>query len=249
MQILKIDKHVSIVIPYPCIYISDEDLLIISDIHLGLEEQRARLGIYIPTMITDTIIDYITKPVKELGCKRVILLGDVKHEFGKPSEEEWFSVRKLIKSIKGIGVEPEVIRGNHDNYIIRILNNMDVKLHDPYLLLDKYFFMHGHIDLEQEFDDSKYVFMGHEHPAITIRDDVNAKHRFKAFLIGVINGRRVAVLPSASPLAYGNPVNEIERDELMSIFLRRYGIDEFTPYLIEVGEIVKEFPKVKYLRF
>ncbi|GIU71138.1 MAG: phosphoesterase [Candidatus Nitrosocaldaceae archaeon] len=242
----KIDKHISIVDPYPCVYI--DDTLIISDTHLGLEEQRERLGISIPISVTDTIIDYIIKPVKELSCKRVILLGDVKHEFGKPSSEEWFAVRKMIKSIREQRAEPEVVRGNHDNYIINILRNMDVKLHDPYLLFDTYFFMHGHIDLEDRFDDAKYIFLGHEHPAITIRDDVNAKHRFKAFLVGRINNRKIIVLPSASPLAYGNPVNEITKDELLSIFLRKYGVDEFTPYLIEVGEAVKKFPKIKYLR-
>lgn len=243
---IKIDKHLSIIDPCPCIYI--DDTLLISDTHLGLEEQRERLGISIPISVTDTIIEYIVNPIKELDCKKVILLGDVKHEFGKPSSEEWFAVRKIIKSIREVGAEPEVVRGNHDNYIINILKSMDVKLHDPYLLFDKYFLMHGHLDLEDRFGDAKYVFLGHEHPAVTIRDDVNAKHRFKAFLIGNINNRKVIVLPSASPLAYGNPVNELDKSELLSIFLRKYGIDEFIPCLIEIGEAVKEFPAIKYLR-
>jgi hypothetical protein len=243
---MKIDKHISIVDPYPCIYI--DDILLISDTHLGLEEQRERLGISIPISVTDTIIEYIIESIKELDCKKVIFLGDVKHEFGKPSSEEWFAVRKMIKSIRDAGGEPEVVRGNHDNYILNILKSMDVRFHDPYLSLDRYFLMHGHLELEDKFDDSNYIFLGHEHPAITILDDVNAKHRFKAFLVGAINNRKIIVLPSASPLAYGNPVNELDKNELLSIFLRKYGIDEFTPYLIEVGEAVKRFPIIKHLR-
>ena len=243
---IRISKHISIVDPYPCICI--DDTLIISDTHLGLEEQRERLGISIPISVTNTIIEYIVKPIKRLNCKKVILLGDVKHEFGKPSSEEWFSVRKLIKSIREAGAEPEVVRGNHDNYIINILRSMDVKLHDPYLSFDRYFLMHGHLDLEDKFGDAEYILLGHEHPAITIRDDVNAKHRFKAFLVGKIDNRMVIVLPSASPLAYGNPVNELRKEELLSMLLRKYGIDEFVPYLIEVGESVKEFPAIRYLR-
>ncbi len=243
---IRLDKYISIVDPYPAIYIRDEDALIITDTHLGLEEQRERLGISIPLSITDKIIEHIINSIKEVGCKRVIILGDVKHEFGKPSNEEWLSVRKMIKSLRALNVEPEVIRGNHDNYIINILKGMNVKLHDPYLLNDRYFFMHGHLDLEDRFDGAEYIFLGHEHPAITISDDYT-KHRFKSFLRGDINNKKVIVLPSISPLAYGNPVNEYN-NELMSIFLRRYGIDEFIPYLIEIGKVVKEFPKIKFLR-
>ncbi len=243
---IKIDKHISIVDPYPSIYINDEDLLIITDTHLGLEEHREKLGISIPLSITDKIIEYIVNSIKEANCKRVIILGDVKHEFGKPSSEEWFSVRKLIKSLRALNVEPEVVRGNHDNYIINILKGMNVKFHDPYLINDKYFFMHGHLDLEDKFNNANYIFLGHEHPAITIKDDF-VKHRFKSFLIGEINNKKVIVLPSISPLAYGNPVNEYN-NELLSILLRRHGIDEFIPYLIEIGKIVKEFPKIKFLR-
>ena len=249
LELVRIDKHVSIASPYPCIYLKDYDMLIASDTHLGLEEQRERLGISIPISVSDKIIDMISKPAKELGCKKVLLLGDVKHEFGKPSNEEWFAVKKLIKSLRSVNIELEVVRGNHDNYIINILNSMDVRLHDPCLSLDKFFFMHGHVDLEDRFGKARYIFLGHEHPAITIKDDVNAKHRFKAFLIGKIDDRKVIVLPSASPLAYGNPVNELSKEELMSSLLRKHGIDDFTPYLIEIGETVMRFPEIKHLRF
>ncbi|MEM2856688.1 MAG: metallophosphoesterase [Candidatus Nitrosocaldaceae archaeon] len=246
MKIIEIYKGIKIVVPYPCICI--DDILIVSDTHLGLEEQRERLGISIPVSLTDTIIKQIIEPANLLKCKRVILLGDVKHEFGRPNEEEWFSVKKLINSLREIGAEPEVVRGNHDNYIISILKSMSVKLHDPYLSIDELFFVHGHIDLEDKFGNAKYIFMGHEHPAVSIKDDLNIKHRFKSFLVGEIRGRIIIILPAVSPLAYGNPVNEIDKSELLSPFLRKYGVDEFTPYLIEVGETVKEFPKIKYLQ-
>lgn len=248
MDILDIDKRVSIVSPYPCVYIKDEDLLVISDTHLGLEEHRERLGISIPIVLEDDIIRYVTEPLKELGCKKVVLLGDVKHEFGKPSNDEWFYVKKMIKSIRNLGAEPEVVRGNHDNYIINILKGMNVKLDDPYLAIGKYFFMHGHLDLEYMFGDCEYILMGHEHPAITIKDDLNTKYRFKAFIVGNVSNKKVIVLPSASPLAYGNSVNELSKEELMCIILRKYGVDDFIPYIIEIEEFVKPFPPIKYLR-
>jgi hypothetical protein len=140
-----------------------------------------------------------------------------------------------------------VVKGNHDNYIVQVLRELKVKLHDPSLYLGDYYLMHGNSDLEQDFQEAKYVFMGHEHPAVTIRDDIGVKHRFKAFLSGKIGNRIVTVLPSISPLSYGNPMNEMHRSQFMSPLLRKYGVDEFVPYLIEIGKSVKRFPEMKHI--
>jgi metallophosphoesterase superfamily enzyme len=95
--------------------------------------------------------------------------------------------------------------------------------------------------------------MGHEHPCIVLKDDIGSKHRFKAFLHGsiMLNDKRVSlvVLPSLSPLAYGNPLNEDA--VLKSPILREFSnaIDDLVPYIIDVEVTVKRFPEIKYLRY
>ena len=125
---IKIAKDVSIVSPWPCIYLENEDVLLVSDIHLGLEDQREKIGMHIPGSIMTQILECIVTPIKSLNCKRIVLLGDVKHEFGRPSEAEWFSVKKFIKALRDIDCEPEVVRGNHDNYIVYVLKELGIKL-------------------------------------------------------------------------------------------------------------------------
>lgn len=66
-------------------------------------------------------------------------------------------------------------------------------------------------------------------------------------LSGTIKNRTVTVLPSVSPLSYGNVMNEMSRTEYMTPLLRKYGIDNFIPYLIEIGKTVKKFPAMKHL--
>lgn len=246
-ELVPIAEGVSIAGVWPCIYLEKEHLLVASDTHLGLEDQREKIGMHIPGSIFEKIQEYIMTPVRALGCERIILLGDVKHEFGRPSEAEWYTVKKLVKNIRDAGCEPEVVKGNHDNYIVHVLKELDIKLHDPSLRLGDYYFTHGNHDVEEDMGDAKHVFMGHEHPAVTIRDDVGVKHRFKAFLSGRIKGWNVTVLPSISPLSYGNPMNEMHRSQYMTPLLRRYGIDHFSPYLIEAGKVVKKFPRMKDL--
>ncbi|MFQ5941908.1 MAG: metallophosphoesterase [Nitrososphaerales archaeon] len=244
---INIAKGVSITAPWPCIYLEKEDTILASDTHLGLEDQREKIGMHIPGSIFEKILQFILTPVKALGCERIIILGDVKHEFGRPTEAEWFSVKKFVRSLRELGCEPEVVKGNHDNYIIQVLKELNVKLHDPSLRLGQYYLTHGNIDLENDFKDTNHIFMGHEHPAISIKDDVGVKHRFKAFLSGRIKDWTVTVLPSVSPLSYGNPMNEMHKLEFMTPLLRRYGINNFVPYLIEIGKAVKKFPEMTHL--
>jgi len=277
IELIELEEGVSIASPYPCIYLDEHDTLLFADTHLGLEEHRERLGIHIPYPVTEHIIDCIVRPVKELSCRKVIILGDVKHEFGRPSAEEWYSLKKLVSILRKNNCELEVVRGNHDNYIIYILKELGVKLHDPHLLLEcsdgsSILLIHGHLESKVMYDnkDVRLVVMGHEHPSIAIKDELGVKHRFKAFLYGkgVISkdtagydacksgsssheivhkgsSASIIVLPSLSPLAYGNPLNE--NAVIKSPMLRRIGIEGLTPYLIEVGMMVKRFPKIRYL--
>lgn len=246
-ETIRLAKGIVIAGAWPAIYLENEKTLLASDTHLGLEDQREKIGMHIPGSILEKVLQYIITPAKMFGCEKVILLGDVKHEFGRPTEAEWYTVRKFVKSLREIGCEPEVVKGNHDNYIVHVLKELNVKLHDPSLRLGDYYFMHGNNDLEEDFKDAKYIFMGHEHPAVTVKDDVGIKHRFKAFLSGKIRNWKITVLPSVSPLSYGNPMNEMHRSQFMTPLLKKYGVDNFVSYLIEIGNTVKEFPAMKHL--
>ncbi|MEM0030207.1 MAG: metallophosphoesterase family protein [Candidatus Nitrosocaldus sp.] len=288
MELIELEEGVSIASPYPCIYLEEYGTLLFADTHLGLEEHRERLGIHIPYPVTEYIIDCIVRPVKELSCRRIIILGDVKHEFGRPSAEEWYSLKKLVSILRRNNCELEVVRGNHDNYIIYILKELGVKLHDPHLILERndgsnILLIHGHLESKVIHDASKgigLVVMGHEHPSIAIKDELGIKHRFKTFLYGkdvmiskgaaatvvaadadadephshshrfmptsiVATNISMIVLPSLSPLAYGNPLNE--NTMIKSPILRHIGVEGLTPYLIEVGIMVKRFPEMRHL--
>ena len=42
-------------------------------------------------------------------------------------------------------------------------------------------------------------------------------------------------------------MNEMHKSQFMTPVLRKYGVDNFIPYLIEIGKTVKKFPEMKYL--
>src|SRR5436190_20815536 len=69
-----------------------------------------------------------------------------------------------------------------------------MKLHDRYDL-GGYTFVHGH----EEVQALGTIVMGHEHPAVKLRDALGATISVPAFLVA----ERVIVLPAFSPLALG----------------------------------------------
>jgi len=244
IETIKIAKGLSIASPWPALFMEKERMLIVSDLHLGLEDEQESKGIHIPTSVFPKIMRSILTPVKELSCDKVVILGDFKHEFGKPSESEWYSVKRMIKSLNEMKVEPLVVRGNHDNYIIIILKEMNVKLFQPSLSINGFTLFHGHLEITEKEEKAKHIIMGHEHPSIVIKDDLGVKHRFKTFLNGKVGDKTITVLPSTSPLAYGSDINETLQKDLLSPILQKSHLDDLIPYAIEIGVAVKRFPRL-----
>lgn len=86
--------------------------------------------------------------LKMTHAEHVIFVGDVKHEFGKPSAQEWVEVQDLLAFLIDGGIGVHVVRGNHDNYILAILNRLGIQLHDPMMQLDSTVLIHGDKDVQ-----------------------------------------------------------------------------------------------------
>jgi hypothetical protein len=246
-DIVKLGKGLGIVAPWPALYIEAERAVVLADLHLGLEDEQEAKGIHIPVTVFPRILESVLAPARAVGASKVILLGDVKHEFGPPTEAEWFAVRKLVKAVKEAGHAIEVVRGNHDNYIAGVLRHLDIPLHQPHLALDGVLLKHGHEELNEAEWTATHLIMGHEHPVVALKDDVGIRHRFKAFLSGKAGNRRLTILPSVSPLAYGTDINEVPASQLLSPLLQRSSLDDLWAYPIEIGLTLKRFPKLRYL--
>lgn len=244
IKLVKIAKDLFIVSPYPALYIESEKTLVLADLHLGLEEEQEEKGVHIPIATFEKVAKIVSEPIKELNCSRLIFLGDVKHEFGRIAPREWIGVRELVSLVRKENCEPEVVRGNHDNFIITVLKRLNVKLYEPSIELGRFLLTHGHIEVNV---NGKHLIIAHEHPVIAIKDDVGLKHRFKAFLDGEVHGQRITILPSVNPLAYGSVINELPSSELLSPLLKGKDLNNLTPYALIPRITLKKFPKLRFL--
>ena len=220
------------------IYIKSLESLAVADLHLGLEEAYMKQGLTLPRSQYPKIKKMILEFIENYDPERIIINGDVKHEFGEQTIQEYIETKDLLLTLKRV-TEVLIVRGNHDNYLISILKRIDIPIYNPTLKIGDYIFTHGH--REVDYEGTKNLVIAHEHPAITLRDELGVKNRFRCLLEGYINGTRILVLPALSPLAGGTEINLAPRDKLLSPILRKIGVEDLIAH-VKLDEKVYSFP-------
>lgn len=178
-----------------CVLI-EKEVLVVGDLHLGYEGSLRESGFIFPKGTYKKVIkefDLIFEKISNV--KKVVLLGDLKHEFGKILREEWKEILDFIDYLKDKCNKIIVIKGNHDIIVEPILKKKDIIVRD-YFVWKKNCFLHGDKDFEEIYDRNiKNWFVGHGHPAVVLSDGVK-KEKYKCFLVGNFKDKEVVVLPS-----------------------------------------------------
>ncbi|MFH1916727.1 MAG: metallophosphoesterase [Nanoarchaeota archaeon] len=184
------------------LYLKKEESLIISDIHIGLEDAYHAKGMLLPRTQRRELKEALDAILTKVHPKTFILNGDLKHEFGKISNQEWDDLLWLIDYLQARG-EVRVIEGNHDPLLDRILSKRKLAV-QRYLRIGDIFICHGdHYLPESEGKGIKTIIIGHLHPAKTITDGIR-EEKYKCFLLGTYKKKRLIVLPSFNPLITGS---------------------------------------------
>ncbi|VVB78672.1 Calcineurin-like phosphoesterase [uncultured archaeon] len=209
----------------------DESILVLGDLHIGYEEHIAEAGIFPRVQLREILskLKDIFWNISMQGkkIKQVIILGDLKHEFGGISDIEWSETIKFLdyldeqiakdKDEKKENDRIILIKGNHDTILGPIAKKKGVALRDFYRHKE-ICFMHGNKLHGNCFEKSKILILGHLHPAITLKDNYK-KEKYKCFLHGKWKKKEVYIIPSFSPIGFGYELNSIEQSRHNNEFL------------------------------
>jgi len=114
--------------------------LIFTDFHIGYEEALNKQGLMVPRFQFEEIIkrlDNIFSKLNNIKIDRIIINGDLKHEFGSISDQEWRHTLKLLDYFGKYCNEIIIIKGNHDNILGPIVNKRNIKVLDYYVINQK----------------------------------------------------------------------------------------------------------------
>jgi metallophosphoesterase superfamily enzyme len=110
----------------PALYIEDKKMLIVSDLHIGIETELKKYGINAKSQ-TDNLTNKVITLCKNYNPQEILLLGDIKHNIPSISYQERKDVKEFLNKIKEFG-ELHIIPGNHDGNIKKILTK-DIIIH------------------------------------------------------------------------------------------------------------------------
>ncbi|HLD59192.1 MAG TPA: metallophosphoesterase [archaeon] len=226
------------------LWIEKEKALVIADLHLGYEEMLNRQGVMIPRVNFSEIKSRLEKILSKKNPEKIIINGDLKHEFGEISRQEWNEVLDMLDFLQKNSQEVVLVQGNHDSILgpIAAWKKISVFKEGFFLEKTKIFITHGgFIPNSDEFRKAKTIIIGHEHPAVSLRESTKIE-TFKCFLKGKFKKKDLIVLPSISNIAYGT---DILKQEILSPFLQQ-NLSEFRAWLVE--DKVYYFGKIKNIK-
>ena len=156
------------------LHLVDESALILSDLHYGVEAEMLRGGVWVPNRSTGRT-EKVLKLIKQTKSKRLILLGDVKHQVPHNSKQQRTDLEQFFMAVNRVA-KVEIVPGNHDGGLEDIIPS-DVKFHkSDGFVIEEIGLVHGHAWPSQEVMNSKILVMGHEHPALSFRDRLDKLH-------------------------------------------------------------------------
>ena len=227
------------------LYFKKEKIIAFSDFHFGYEEMLNAQGVFVPRHQFVDIkmrLKHIFESLAAKECKieKIIITGDLRHEFGFVSRQEMNDLSEILSFMKKYYKTIIVVRGNHETMAGFIKNRTE--------LVDEFFaggtlFLHGDaIPETAKHKDVKIIVIGHEHPAIKLSDSVTAE-KTKIFLKGKWKSKTLIVLPSFNPLTEGT---DVSAGKLLSPFLKQ-NLLNFEAYAVPEEDTVMYFGKLKKL--
>ena len=154
---------------HPALFIEDEKLLVVADLHIGVEYELYKSGIHVPSL-AEAMKKRIKKLIRQTKAKHLIILGDVKHIVPAISYTEGREIPKLLEELSKI-IKISICKGNHDGNLHLLVPNKKVKLYGTKgFRIGKYGFNHGHTWPPKAMLTCDYLIIGHTHPLIEFKD-------------------------------------------------------------------------------
>jgi len=216
------------------LFFEEEKMLVIADLHIGIEYEFYRSGIKLPSQ-TEKMLERLEKLLRQTKTERLLLLGDIKHKVPGSSFQEEREIPYFLNHLKRLnqGIKVEIVPGNHDpgieNYLpknVKLHGNKGIAIGDIYLT-------HGHTWPDKSMLKAKKIVSGHSHSQFEFRNKLGYRWTEPVWLRASVDKKKIEshykqkpkadmeiiIVPPFNKLSGGYPINKERNDEKYKEFL------------------------------
>ncbi|HNX18202.1 MAG TPA: metallophosphoesterase [Methanoregula sp.] len=160
-----------------------ERLLIVADLHFGIEADLAAHGMHFRSHSTERLAR-LMQTIDATEPDRLILLGDIKHSIPTLTRQEWAEIPGILETIRR-RIPILVFPGNHDIGIGRFLREGELQPKEG-AVIDGVAYLHGHTYPAPNLK-STLIVTGHHHPQVNLHDEVGCALQSPAYLRATVD--------------------------------------------------------------
>jgi len=164
-------------------------LLIVADLHFGIEADLAAHGLYFRSRSADRL-ERLMKNIEAADPDMLVLLGDVKHSIPSLTRQEYHEMPGILDTIRD-RIALTVFPGNHDIGIERYLIKSEIQPRDG-AILDGVGYLHGHM-YPSPLLAGHLIVIGHHHPLFLLKDEVGCSLQTPAYLRAGLDTERLGM--------------------------------------------------------
>lgn len=227
--------------------------LVISDLHIGFEEQFAAAGVKVEVS-TQKMLEMLLRLTNKWKPDSIIMLGDVKHSIDRISQPEWHEVPRFLEQLLR-WTKVKIVPGNHDGGITPLLPREVELAPNEGIAIASNVLLHGHMNLLPQFSDCQRIVMGHLHPVYNRRGSpltgtqvwISLKVNRASLFEGESGLIEILVLPSFN-MELSNAGWSSYRRKIISPILRR-GIRQLNDAVITTlsGEVIGDVNSMQHV--
>lgn len=168
------------------IYFPEQQLLAISDLHLGKAAHFRKAGLQVPSTIAQSDLQRLGMLIEKYKPSTLLVNGDMFHHDLNSDIDDFEAWKMKYPELKFI-----LVKGNHDKLDKIQYEKLNITIHDPSYYSTKFCFRHEAL---KNTSIDLYQITGHVHPGVSIYGKAKQRLKFPCFYFG----KDYAIMPAFS---------------------------------------------------
>ena len=166
------------------IFISEQKILVIADMHLGKLTHFRKKGIFVPSPPVNSDLETLISLIGKFNPIEVVFLGDLFHSENNSDYHSFLSTIQLFPEIQFT-----LTKGNHDIIPDEVFINDNIDVVEEKKLRNEVILIH---QPPKQMSESSFYIIGHIHPGVRIQGRGRQNFRLPCFH----QTRKVLTLPA-----------------------------------------------------